>query len=289
MSAATPAAPDSEFSDFTRPHHEMLRELVSTHVQLEDARCRNLRAAAETALAKENPNWAELAAGADVPVTTLRRWANALAAGHEVRRGRDTLMKFTEEQTLVGVILLRQSLNAPLTKLAVGRLANRMLRLSDPNNPRKFAHELPSNEWWALFLKRWPHLSWRKPSHLSAEALVRATKENLRPWFDTVLPLLRMIPQHLWHNMDEGQVRINTSGQLVLVARGEKHVHAEQQGYSGHVSIVPCVSATGKALPTMWVFQGSRAAPELLRGAGPEDAVAVTRELHFVGRCSRLL
>jgi hypothetical protein len=257
---------------FRKAHPALWAELVSSQVTMEDARARNLRAAAAEALSTPNPNWAELARAADASETTLRRWANALAAGHEIRRGTGTLMHYTEEQTLVGVILLRQALNAPLTKLAVGRLANKIL----DKGPKKFKNNMPSPEWWSGFLKRWPHLSWRKPSHLSSDALTRATKENLAPWFTMAQPLLSRIPRHLWHNVDEGQVRVNANGKLVLVARGEQHVHAEKEAYTGHVSIVPCVSATGTALPTMWIFQGSRAAPELLRGAGPHDAVAVT-------------
>lgn len=248
---------------------------MSSDVQPGDGRCLKLRTVAMVALQQPESSWAAIANGADVPVTTLRRWTQALAQGQaELRRGAPTLLTLSEEQCLVGVALMRQSLNAPLTKYAMGKLASQLLAKRD----KQFAKGRPSDEWWTKFLQRWPGLSLRKPSNLSTQALTRATTENLKPWFEKAAPLLRTIGRHLWHNVDEGQVTVDKGAKLVIAARGSQHVHAEKAGYSNHVTIVPCVSATGVVLPTCWIFKGKRAAPELLDGAGPQDCIATTGE-----------
>lgn len=246
--------------------------MVSTEVQAEDARSASLRASATSALTTHPENWAALARSADVDARTLKRWTLALAAGKEIRRGAPTLLTHSEEQTLVGVALLRQALNAPLTKRALGTLAGQILA----RRGKKFAHERPSDEWYQSFLDRWPHLSLRKTSSLSADALTRATRANLQPFYDRVAALQATVPQARWYNADEGQVAVNDGARLVLAARGAQHVHSAAVGYSGHVTILPTVSATGEVLPTLFIFKGKHAAPELLQGAGPHDAVSVT-------------
>jgi len=86
----------------------------------------------------------------------------------------------------------------------------------------------------------------------------------------------KIVPRCRWFIMDESQVRPDGGSKTVLVARGSKHVHAPKPGYSKHVTIVPCVSADGDVLPTLWVFQCKTVTVDLLKGADPKDAVAVT-------------
>jgi len=148
---------------------------------------------------------------------------------------------------------------------------------------RKFAtpSQLPSRDWWHSFLERWPGLSCRKTSRLSGEALLRPTRENLGPWFELVERMQRVVPRNRWFNMDESQVRPDAGAKTVLVARGSKHVHGPKPGYSKHVTIAPCVSAEGDILPTLWIFQGKTVTVDLLKGADPRDAVAVTGCIRF--------
>lgn len=214
------------------------------------------------------------ARSASVAETTLRRWITALSSGQEVRRGTHTLMTMTEERALVGLILTRQSLNAPFTKQTAGQVASLMLT----RRGWKFgnAANLPSRDWWEAFLKWWPGLSFRKTSRLSGDALLRPTRGNLEPWFELVQELQKLVPRGRWFNMDESQVCPDGGSKTVLVARGSQHIHVPKPGYSKHVTIAPCVSADGDVLSTLWVFQGKRVTTDLLKGADSKDAVAVT-------------
>jgi len=234
----------------------------------------DLRAAALSCIENKELQVASVARSASVAETTLRRWITALSSGQEVRRGTHTLMTMTEERALVGLILTRQSLNAPFTKQTAGQVASLMLT----RRGWKFgnAANLPSRDWWEAFLKRWPGLSFRKTSRLSGDALLRPTRGNLEPWFELVQELQKLVPRGRWFNMDESQVRPDVGSKTVLVARGSQHIHAPKPGYSKHVTIAPCVSANGDVLPTLWVFQGKRVTTDLLKGADSKDAVAVT-------------
>jgi hypothetical protein len=208
--------------------------------------------------------------------STVKRWLRAMQSfGEAPRRGSPTLLFPREERHLVALTLTRQALNAPLTKHAVGRLAAHILQRRDWRFAT--ANGEPGPDWWAGFLKRWPELSTRVSSRLSSESLLRPTHENLEPWFALVRELQATVPRCRWFNLDESQIR--AAAEKVLVARGTKHVHAAKPGYKGHVTILPCVSADGKVLPTMFVFQGKHAKLDLLNG-GPQDAAVAVTGVH---------
>jgi len=252
-------------------------ELVSNDCPIPvDARLSSLSSAA--ALAVDGKcSVVEAARSISVPESTMRRWVTALTsrAGLHTHAGAPTLLTTTEERSLVALLLTRQALNAPMTKRSAGLVAGAILR----RRQRKFGTEsgLPSKEWWESFLKRWPQLASRKPSRLSSEALLRPTRQNLLPWFELVQATLAIQPDlSCWVNFDESQIRPGSADEPVLAARGSKHVHAPKSGYSKHVTIAPCVSATGAVLPTLFIFQGKTVTKEILAGANPNDAVAVT-------------
>lgn len=210
---------------------------------------------------------------ASVPRTTLHRWLVAMQhSSNPLRRGHPTLLDLESERRLVALALTRQALNCPLTKPALGLLAAAVAKAQD----KKFAtaNGEPSEDWWHGFLKRWPALVARSTSRLSSDSLVRPTEERLVPWFELVKTIQAVVPRERWFNIDESQCRGDPA--KVLVARGSKHVHSAKPGYKGHVTLVPCVSATGQVLAPLFIFQGKTATLDLLEGGPEKAAVAVT-------------
>jgi len=106
----------------------------------------DLRAAALSCIENKSLQVATVAGTASVAESTLRRWITALSSGKEIKRGNSTLLTMTEERALVGLILTRQSLNAPFTKRTAGQVASLMLS----RRGWKFgtANSLPSCDWW---------------------------------------------------------------------------------------------------------------------------------------------
>ncbi len=229
-----------------------------------------------------------LAKSADVPRTTMLRWIRAMHAGQEVRRGRATLLKRSEERGLVALALTRQALNAPMTKVSLGHMARLILHARG----KRFdtANEMPSPDWWERFLARWPILCMRKSCRLSADALTRATREILDPWFNLLQSLLNVVPDpSQWFNVDETHVRPAPEAEDVLAARGSKRVHAPKVSYNSHVTMVPCVSAAGRALPPLFVFEGKTVTSLMLQGGPPGAAIAVTGLPSFCNCCLLML
>jgi transposase-like protein len=249
-----------------------VQELVGDPtLSLNPARTAELFAACKQA--SEEDNKSQAARAGDVSRSTLARWMRAQQANATpLRPGHPTWLDVKEEQRLVALALVRQSLNAPLTKPAFGRLAAAMMR---SRNMRFLTPSgLPGADWWARFHKHWPVLSARTSSRLSSEALIRPTRENLAPWFALVDSIRAVVPPELWFNIDESQLRGDSP--KVLVRRGTKHVHSAKPGYKGHVTLVPCVSATGVVKPPLFIFQGQRADISLVADGPKDSAVAVT-------------
>ena len=58
--------------------------------------------------------------------------------------------------------------------------------LQSIGRPNPFHKGVPGPDWWALFLKRQPQLSERKPEHLSKKRAEGVTQAVVDGWIDTV-------------------------------------------------------------------------------------------------------
>ena len=136
-------------------------------------------------------------------------------------------------------------------------------------------------DWWALFLKRWPQLSERKPEHLSKKRAEGVTQAVVDEWIDTVQKAFEEynviqfsgddLTKRLW-NADETGLCLDATSKTVLARRGAKSVY-EIGGGSGreYITVLGCGSADGVKLPPLVVYKAKNLWARWTKG-GPAGA-----------------
>lgn len=153
--------------------------------------------------------------------------------------------------------------------------------LATIHRPNPFQKGVPGPDWWALFLKRWPQLSERKPEHLSRKRAEGVTRPVVDAWIDTVEKAFKKycldqydgdeLAKRLW-NADKTGLCLDATSKTVLARRGVKAVY-EVGGGSGreYITVLGCGSADGVKLPPFVLYKAKNFWVKWTKG-GPAGA-----------------
>lgn len=78
--------------------------------------------------------------------------------------GPPTVLSHEEEQEIAMACQVLQEFGFPLTKGVMGTIVSDYLQANKRENP--FQKDIPHEDWWRGFMRRWPTLTERKPEHL---------------------------------------------------------------------------------------------------------------------------
>ncbi|XP_037043651.1 uncharacterized protein LOC119079698 [Bradysia coprophila] len=167
-----------------------------------------------------------------VPKTTLY---NKMKNSHNSPRGATTTLTKDQEDELAEWVLKHQEYGDPRTKHDIMNTAREIAELDD-NSSNHFKNGLPTTGWVEGFLKRYPHIVFRKPETISKAAAVNTKEDFSKLWrniYDFLektdqLDLLHK-PEHWW-NADETSFPLDPVPRKVLARKGSKNVHRREQG-----------------------------------------------------------
>ena len=173
--------------------------------------------------------------------------------------GNDRMLNDEEEEALVGYCKYMASHGFPLSRKRARCYVIEIVKVS--GRQTLFNMEKgPSDQWFRKFIERHPELSEKK-----AEKQDRSRNrmsninviDNFFDFFKKELHKLGDVSAECIFNCDEtGWSGKESSREKVIGLRG-KHTYQQQMFTSDHITAHLCVSAAGRFLPTMVIFEGS--------------------------------
>ena len=186
-----------------------------------------------------------------------------------------------QEDTLAEYLDTSSQMFHGLTPKLVRKLAYEMVCINKLHMPKKWAEEKQAGEdWFSGFLRRHQTLSIRSPE---ATSLARATsfnKHNVKAYFDILEPLIAKLNSGggVIYNLDETGCTTVPPLPRVVAKKGMKQVGQVTSRERGElVTLCGIVSATGVALPPVYVFPRKTLRDVLMQGA-PEGSLGLVSE-----------
>lgn len=195
-----------------------------------------------------------------VPKTTLY---NKIQNTHNSRRGATTTLTKTQEDELAEWILKHQEYGDPRTKQDIINAACQIAQL-DEETSKHFKNGLPTAGWVEGFLKRYPHIVFRKPESISKAAAVN-TKEDFSTLWRNIYSFMEKTnqldllhkPEHWW-NADETSFPMDPIPRRVLARKGCKNVHrCERVSPKSNTTFTYAFSAAGDYIEPLITLKDS--------------------------------
>lgn len=188
-----------------------------------------------------------------------------------------------QEKELVEYVLLMESRLFGVTLAELRSLAYELAERNNLQHNFNTMKKMAGKCWLYSFLKRNPQLRLRSPEPTSLARAIGFNRTAVKMFFDLLTGLYE---QHSFtadrvYNVDETGIKTVPNKQpKVLALRGKRQVGGLVSGERGTlVTAETCMSASGKYMPTMFVFPRQRAKPELLDDTPP----GTTAEYHPSG------
>lgn len=206
-------------------------------------------------LVREGMKMYKAAMKCNVPKTTLSRKIH----GYEnvgARKGPSTVLTQEEEDDLVTWILYNAAHGEPVSKRKLLDCVKKYVISKNRKTP--FTNGRPGKHWYQSFMKRHPNLSERVAQSLT-KARASVCEQDIRTWFSKIKEnhekkhLLNIPPERIF-NLDESAFQIVPSDNVVLAEKGAKFVYKVASTDKTNVTILTTISAAGKLLPPMMLF-----------------------------------
>lgn len=157
----------------------------------------------------------------------------------------------TQEKHLCGWILIQGEAGLSPTHNQVRELAEKVAHLNGDTKPL-------GKNWLQGFLHRNPEVKTLRGKRLDIKRINGASTDAIKEFFRHVdLPALRNIPPRHRYNMDETGLAIGQrENGLVLGSSKKRMAIKKQSGLRYWSTIIECISATGRKLNPLVIFQG---------------------------------
>ncbi|XP_047108578.1 uncharacterized protein LOC124777278 [Schistocerca piceifrons] len=134
---------------------------------------------------------------------------------------------------------------------------------------------LAGKDWLALFLKRNPSISMRKPKATSINRIQTFNEEEVNAYFknlENVFEKYKFIEGQVF-NVDETGINTVQKPERILAPKGVKQIGGATSWESGkNVTVICCFSAAGSYIPPTFIFPRKRMSNLLSKG-GPVGAM----------------
>lgn len=242
-----------------------------------------LRAAADRILKGETAN--AVAKDTGIPRTSLRRKVAQLKDNKDAEiatnYSKSQIFSKTEEKELADYLEKCSKMFYGLTTRATKELAYEMAVLNHMKVPASWEESKRAGKEWLLgFLRRHPELSIRQPE---ATSLARATafnKHNIDQFFDLLqntYETLHVEGRQIF-NLDETGFTTVQKMPKVVASKGVKQIGQMTSRERGElVTVCGIVSATGIALPPVFIFPRKRFQQHMMTGA-PDGSLGLVTD-----------
>jgi hypothetical protein len=137
--------------------------------------------------------------------------------------------------------------------------------------------------WTDNFLRRYPMLKSKFVSGLDKERALAQDPSILMAWFELFKSTILKYDIHLddIYNMDEKGVMMGDIGKVkVIISRDERQHYMTQCGNREWVSLIECISTSGRLLPPWIIFKGKQHQKawynSLKKGGNPDGFIALS-------------
>ncbi len=185
-----------------------------------------------------------------VPQSTLQARLNGQTSRKEAFEPLQRLSS-AQERHLVGWILMQDTAGNPPSHQQVRQLAQRVVAQNGDTKPL-------GKNWLDGFLLRNPEVKTLRGKRLDFQRANGASTDAIQKFFNILeIPAIKQIRQENRYNMDETGLAIGVrENGLVLGSSAKKVAMKKQSGQRFWSTIVECISATGRLLEPLVIFEG---------------------------------
>ncbi|CAG8614242.1 9300_t:CDS:2 [Cetraspora pellucida] len=193
--------------------------------------------------------------------TSLRHVKNNSLPNHPSPQ---TVLSEHEEQQLVGYYKNIQKLGFGLTRTGLNYCVMSIVNADNRSYPFKNNH---------------PDLSFHVSQALSEAYAQKANSIIVKDHFDKFQKIIQensLTAKRIW-NINETEFVISPKVQKVLATKGFCQVHkVAHSNFHKHISVAPMISAASGYIPSLLIYKGIRAIPDLLNGASVGTVMGFT-------------
>jgi len=206
----------------------------------------------------ENTSFRGVAARHGLFYLTLRGRANGAQPHTTAHQGSQKLLPADEDNLVQWILARERSGLAP----EIEQVREMALQIFKYRNPGKPDLKLGVN-WHRRFFKRHLVITTFKKTKLDRSRYQGLTFEAIGPYFDDLEKIIekRSILPGNTYNLDERGSHLGDTANGIVLGKnvpGKKRVRVEQSSGTQWVSMLETISALGRKLPTMMIFQGKK-------------------------------
>ncbi|KAI5058629.1 hypothetical protein GOP47_0026799 [Adiantum capillus-veneris] len=195
------------------------------------------------------------------------------------KRGPETTLTFDEEEALLHWIFQkcesRHGLSILDVKLKVAEICQTRHTL--------FTNGIPGRSWWEGFRGRHPQLVFRVSEGLDQSRAIRFWRrpeifktlhKNLKALYDEN----KYPPSNIWNVDETGFQGSRDKGMKILAKKGTKSLYGITCDSREWMTVLCCVSVDGHAIPSYYIFKGSRLKNNYIEDCEPWAAMAMQKK-----------
>lgn len=202
-----------------------------------------------------------------IPWKTL--W-NKVKGKHTQTVGGQTLLTEVEERHLVDVVLAASEFGSPLTAFDLRMVVKKYLDESG-KTIRKFANNLPGNDWALNFLGRHKHRLSQRICQNIKRVRAEKTEEEMQNYFQNLERSLESVPPGNILNFDETNLSDDPGSHKCIFRRGMKYPERVMNTSKASISVMFAITGAGDVLPPYTVYKAERLY-DLWTVGGPKKA-----------------
>lgn len=207
-----------------------------------------------------------------IPYSTFREWCYGVRTTR--KRGPPAVLSPSEEQQIVNYIIRMCEMGQGLTPTALKMKVYDICK----SRPTPFRNGIPGGGWMRWWKRRHPELTLRVSQALETARAKGLCAENIKSFYDNLGSLFTLhsyTPDRIW-NCDESGAQAGRSGGGVVIARkGARHVHSIVPDQREWLSVLVCINAGGSAIPSFYVFRGTRFRQNYIERCEPGATMAM--------------
>ncbi|MCO5552272.1 hypothetical protein L7F22_005784 [Adiantum nelumboides] len=149
-----------------------------------------------------------------------------------------------------------------------------------------FSNGIPCKSWWAGFRKRHPNLVFRVGESLDQSRATRFRPEIVKSLHDNLHSSYekhKYPPSNIWNANEIGFQGSRDKGMKILARKGAKAVYNVTCDSREWMTVLCCVNAAGQAIPSYYIFNGSRIIGNYIQNCEVGAAMAVQKKAWMTG------
>ena len=207
-----------------------------------------------------------------IPYSTFREWCYGIRRTR--KRGPAAVLSPSKEQQLVDYCIRMCELGLGLTPTAL------KLKVYDitKSRPTPFRNGIPGQGWMRWWKRRHPELTLRVAQALETARARGLCAANIKSFYDNLESLCTLhnySPDQIWNCDESGAQAGRNGGGVVIARRGARHVHSIVPDQREWLSVLVCINAGGLAIPSFYVFRGTRFRQNYIERCEPGATMAM--------------